>query len=103
MFQLAALAKAANKGVPVDAYDGFQHPCDHVGQLGKRLLGRREETLKFGDGGRSLLEFDGRVWVRPDGVRRPSICSTRSMTASPGGRSRAGPSSPPRIAPSILI
>jgi hypothetical protein len=33
--------------------------------------------------------------------RQPSICSPRSWPASPGGRSRAGPSWPPRIAPSI--
>ena len=33
--------------------------------------------------------------------RQPSICSPRSMTASPGGRSRVGPSWPPRIARSI--
>jgi pimeloyl-ACP methyl ester carboxylesterase len=62
---------------------------------------------------------DGRVWLKPNtgvpcfagdlspeeqGVtsRRPSICSTRSLTASPGGRSRAGTSSPAPIAPSIL-
>lgn len=68
MLQLAALAKAANKGLPVDSYDGFQHPGGHIGQLAKRLLGRREETLEFGDGGRSLLAFDAERLVAADGL-----------------------------------
>lgn len=58
MHQLAPLAKTANKSLPVDGYDGFQHPCGHVGQLAHRLLRRREEALEFGDGGRALLAFD---------------------------------------------
>ena len=58
MLQLAALQKAANEGLPVDGYDGFQDSCGHVGQLAKRLIGRREEALELGDGGRSLLAFD---------------------------------------------
>ena len=55
MLQFAALAKAAHEGLTVDRYDGFQHSCGHVGQLAKRLLVRREETLEFGDSGFSLL------------------------------------------------
>jgi hypothetical protein len=30
MLQFPVLAKAANEGLPVDGYDGFQHPCRHV-------------------------------------------------------------------------
>ena len=69
MLQLAALAKAANEGLPVDGYDGFQHPCDHILQLAKRLLGRREKTLEFGDGSRSLLTLGAQRLVAVDGVR----------------------------------
>ncbi len=68
MLQFAALAKAANEGLPVDGYDGFQHPCGHVGQLAKRLLRRREETLELGDGGRPLLALDADRLVAADGV-----------------------------------
>jgi hypothetical protein len=68
MLQLAVLAEAANKGLPVDSYDGFQHPGGHIGQLAKRLLVRREEMLKFGDGGRSLLAFDAERLIVADGL-----------------------------------
>jgi hypothetical protein len=68
MLQFATLAKTAHEGLPVDGSDGFQHPCGHVGQLAKRLLGRREETLEFGDGGRSLLAFDADRLVAAHGV-----------------------------------
>ncbi len=68
MLQFATFAKTANEGLPVDGSDGFQHPCGHVGQLAKRLLGRREETLEFGDGGRSLLAFDADRLVAAHGV-----------------------------------
>jgi hypothetical protein len=76
MLQFAALAKAADDGLPVDGYDGFQHPCGHVGQLAKRLLVRREETLEFSDGGRSLLAFDAERLVAADGV---GTCSGRFL------------------------
>ena len=68
MLQLAVLAEAANKGLPVDSDDGFQHPGGHIGQLAKRLLVRREEMLKFGDGGRSLLAFDAERLIVADGL-----------------------------------
>ena len=68
MLQFAALAKAANEGRPVDGYDGFQHPCGHVGQLAKNLLRCREETLEFGDGGRSLLSLDPGRLIAAHGV-----------------------------------
>ncbi len=66
MLQFAALAKAANEGLPVDGYDGFQHPCGHVGQLAKRLLVRREETLEFSDCGRALLALGAQRLVAAD-------------------------------------
>ena len=68
MLQFATFAKTANEGLPVDGSDGFQHPCGHVGQLAKRLLGRREETLEFGDGGRPLLAFDADRLIAAHGV-----------------------------------
>jgi hypothetical protein len=67
MLQLAALAKAANEGLSVDGYDGFQHARGHAGQLAKRLLGHREETLEFSDGSRALLAFDAERLVAADG------------------------------------
>jgi hypothetical protein len=64
MLQFAALAKAANDGLPVDRDDRFQHPSYR-----HRLLGRREETLEFGDGGRPLLTFGAQRPVAADGFR----------------------------------
>jgi hypothetical protein len=69
VLQFAALADAAHQGLAVDGYDGFQHPCGHVGQLAKSLLGRRKETLEFGDGGRSLLALDAERLVVPQSFR----------------------------------
>ena len=67
MLKFTALANTAHEGLPVDGYDGFQHPCGHIGQLAKRLLGRREETLEFSDGSRALLAFDAERLVAADG------------------------------------
>jgi hypothetical protein len=68
MPQFAALAEAADKGLPVDAYDGFQHSCDPAGQPAKRLLGRREETLEFSEGGFSLLALHTERLVAADAL-----------------------------------
>ena len=68
IFQFAALANTAHEGLPVNGYDGRQHPCDHVGQLAKRLLGRREETLEFSDGGFSLLALHTERLVAADAL-----------------------------------
>jgi len=65
VFQFAALADAAHQGLAVDCHDSFQHPCDHIWQLAKRLLGRREETLEFGEGRLS------RVALEPEGLVAP--------------------------------
>jgi hypothetical protein len=65
VLQFAALADAAHQGLAVDGYDGFQHPCGHVGQLAKSLLGRRKETLEFGEGRLS------RVALEPEGLIAP--------------------------------
>jgi len=55
MLQFAALAKAANEGLAVDGYDGFQHSCGHVEQLAERLLPAPEQTMG------QLTEAIGRV------------------------------------------
>ena len=68
LLQFAALAKAPHEGLPVNGYDGRQHPCDHVGQLAKRLLGRREETLEVCDGGFSLLALHTERLVAADAL-----------------------------------
>ena len=67
MLQFAALAKAAKEGLALDGYDRLQHSCHGLCQRAKRLLRCREETLEFGDGGRSLLAFDAERLVAAEG------------------------------------
>jgi hypothetical protein len=69
MLQFVALAKAANEGLPVDDYDGFQDSCHGLCQWAEGLFRRREETLEFGDGGRPLLTFGNQRPVAADGFR----------------------------------
>jgi len=65
MLQFAALAKAADEGLPVDGYDGFQQANDRFGQQTEGLFRGRKQSLKFGDGGMSRVALDPEGLVPP--------------------------------------